>query len=101
MNPFNYQGPIDAERLIDRRSELYELQRAAADGISVRLAAPRRFGKTSLLDAHVASMRAAGHRAVRIDLSRVATVADVAARVAQGFAQLPGDPRDSVGRWAG
>lgn len=99
MNPFNYQGPVDAERLIDRRSELYELQRAAADGVSIRLAAPRRFGKTSLLDAHIASMRSAGHRAVRIDLSRVATVADVAARVAQGFAELPADPRDSVRRW--
>ena len=30
---------------------------AAADGVAIRLAAPRRFGKTSLLDAHVASMQ--------------------------------------------
>lgn len=100
MNPFNYQGPVQPARLIDRRQELDALQRAAADGIAIRLAAPRRFGKTSLLDAHVASMRAVGHRAVRIDLSRVATVGDVAARIAEGFTALPTDASRSVRRWA-
>jgi hypothetical protein len=100
VNPFNYQSPISPARLIDRRAELEALQRAAADGIAIRLAAARRFGKTSLLDAHVASMRAAGHRAVRIDLSKVGTVADVAARVAEGYSELPNDPRRSVRRWA-
>jgi uncharacterized protein len=99
-NPFDYQGPVRPGRLIDRRSELDALQRAAASTVAIRLAAPRRFGKTSLLDAHVAAMRAAGHRAVRVDLSRVATVADVAARVAAGYAALPADPRRLLGRWA-
>jgi len=100
VNPFNYQGPVAPARLIDRRGELDALQKAAADRIAVRLAAPRRFGKTSLIDAHVASMRAVGHRAVRVDLSKVATVADVAARVAQGFDELPPDPRRVVRRWS-
>lgn len=100
MNPFNYQGPVAPPRLIDRRDELDALQRAAADGIAIRLAAPRRFGKTSLIDAHVASMRAAGHRAVRVDLSKVATVSDVAARFAQAYDALPGDPRRTVRRWS-
>jgi hypothetical protein len=68
--------------------------------VAVRLAAPRRFGKTSLLDAHLAAMRAAGHRGVRVDLSKVATVADVAARVTIAFAQLPSDPRRTLRRWA-
>ena len=100
MNPFNYQGPVAPPRLIDRRGELDVLQRAAGDGVAIRLAAPRRFGKTSLLDAHVASMRVVGHRALRVDLSRVATVGDVAARVAEAFSALPTDPRRSVRRWA-
>jgi uncharacterized protein len=100
VNPFNYQGPVTPARLIDRRDELDVLQRATADGVAIRLAAPRRFGKTSLLDAHVASMRAVGHRALRIDLSKVATVGDVAARVADGFGALPNDPRRVVRRWA-
>lgn len=100
MNPFNYQGPVAPPRLIDRRGELDVLQQAAADGVAVRLAAPRRFGKTSLLDAHVASMQGVGHRALRVDLSKVATVGDVAARVAEAFSALPNDPRRSVRRWA-
>jgi hypothetical protein len=100
MNPFNYQGPVDPARLINRRAEMDALQRAAADRVAIRLAAPRRFGKTSLLDAHVASMRAAGHRAVRIDLSKVATIGDVAARVAVGFSALPTDLHRTVRRWA-
>ena len=100
MNPFSYQGPVAPQRLIDRRGELDILQRAAADGVAIRLAAPRRFGKTSLLDAHVASMREVGHRAIRVDLSKVATVGDVAARVAEAFSVLPNDPRRTVRRWA-
>lgn len=99
MNPFDYQGPV-GPRLIDRRSELDALQRAAANRVAIRLAAPRRFGKTTLLDAHVASMAAVGHRAVRVDFSRVATVADAAARVAAAYATLPADPRRRVARWA-
>jgi uncharacterized protein len=75
-NPFDYQHPVAAPRLFDRDEELDALQRAAADVVAVRLAAPRRYGKTSLLDAHIASMRAAGHRAVRVDLSQVATITD-------------------------
>ena len=99
MNPFNYQSPISTARLIDRRAELDELQRAAADRIAVRLAAPRRYGKTTLLDAHVAAMRSAGHRAVRVDFSRVATVSDAAARVARAYSDLPADPRRRAARW--
>lgn len=100
MNPFNYQGPVAPTRLIDRRSELDVLQRAAADRVAIRLAAPRRFGKSSLLEAHISAMRKAGHRAVRVDFSRVATVGDVAARVASAYGDLPTDPRRSVRRWA-
>jgi uncharacterized protein len=92
-NPFDYQRPIDAAVLINRTEELDALQRAAADAVAVRLAAPRRYGKTSLLAAHIAAMRAVGHRAVAVDFSQVATVADAALRVARAFAELPGDPR--------
>lgn len=100
MNPFTYQGPVAPSHLIDRRTELDALQRSAADRVAIRLAAPRRFGKSSLLDAHVLAMREAGHRAVRVDLSRVATVGDAAARVARAYGDLPADPERSVRRWA-
>ncbi len=99
-NPFRYQGPVDPAHLIDRRSELDSLQRAAANRVAIRLAAPRRFGKTSVLDAHAAMMREAGHRAVRVDFSQVGSLADAAARVTLAFSALPADPRRAVGRWA-
>jgi hypothetical protein len=98
INPFDYQRPVDAAVLIDRATELDALQRAAADAVAVRLAAPRRYGKTSLLAAHAARMTEAGHRAVRVDFSQVATVADAAGRVARAFAALPGEPRRTFDR---
>jgi uncharacterized protein len=100
VNPFDYQSPVGPARLIDRRQELDQLQRAAANRTAIRLAAPRRFGKTTLLDAHVRAMREVGHRAVRVDFSKVATVADAAARVAAAYAALPADPQRRVARWS-
>ena len=93
MNPFDYQRPVGRGVLIDRRQELDALQRAAAGAVAIRLAAPRRYGKTSLLGSHVASMREVGHRALLVDLGQVTTTGDVATRVARAFAELPGDPR--------
>lgn len=89
VNPFDHQRPVLRPLLIDRLDELDALQRAAGDTLAIRLAAPRRFGKTSLLNAHIAAMRETGHRAVRIDLSKVATIADVAGRTARAYASLP------------
>jgi len=97
-NPFDYQRPVGPAALIDRAEELDALQRAAADAVAVRLAAPRRYGKTSVLAAHETAMRAVGHRVARVDFSQVATVADAAARVARAFAALPGDPRRTLDR---
>jgi uncharacterized protein len=97
-NPFRYQGPIPPDRLIDRADELDALQRAAGDRVAIRLAAPRRFGKTSLLDAHIDSMRAVGHRAVRVDFSKVASVSDAAVRTARAFSELPADPQQTLHR---
>jgi len=92
VNPFNYQGPIEPRDLIDRGAELDALQKAAADRVNVRLAAPRRYGKSSLIAAHLETMRSVGHRVVSVDFYRVATVADVAERVLSAYDQLPRDP---------
>ena len=48
-NPFVYSRPIPPEDLIDRDTEAAELLRAAVGGHYVRLYAPRKYGKTSLL----------------------------------------------------
>jgi hypothetical protein len=91
-NPFDYQRPVGAAILIDRTAELDALQRAAADAVAVRLAAPRRYGKTTLLAAHEHAMLEVGHRVARVDFSQVATGADAADRVARAFDALPGPP---------
>jgi uncharacterized protein len=43
-------------------------------------------------------MTEAGHRAVRVDLSQVSTVADAAGRIARSFAALPGGSRRTFDR---
>lgn len=102
MNPFDYQGPVDPSKLVDRSAELEALHHAAANAVAVRVAAPRRFGKTSLLNKHVSTMREVGHRAVRVDFNRVTTVADAAVRLVEAFADgLPSDPSRTGSRWLG
>lgn len=98
-NPFDFQRPRDrAADLIDRVDELDALAAAAADRVAMRLASPRRYGKTSLLRAHLARMQEAGHHTCFIDFDRVATLPDIADRIVSGMATLPGDPRRRIGR---
>lgn len=89
--PFPFEGPVRPELLIDRRDELDVLARRAADRVNVRLAAPRRFGKTSVLFAHAARLRETGWRVAHVDLARVADITDVTRRFVTGYAPL--DPR--------
>ncbi len=86
--PFPFEGPVPPDLLIDRRRELAELGRRAADRVSVRLVAPRRFGKTSLVAVHAEALRETGWRTAHVDLSRVADLTDVARRVAAAYADL-------------
>lgn len=86
--PFPFQGPVPPDLLIDRETELVELARRAGDRVNVRLVAPRRYGKTSVLGAHAAQLQQSSWRTVYVDLSRVADLVDVARRVAEAYSQL-------------
>jgi hypothetical protein len=86
--PFDYQGPARPELLIDRDDELRVLARRAADRIAVRLVAPRRYGKTSILLAHARTLEASSWQVAYVDCSRVAAVGDVARRIAVAYAPL-------------
>jgi hypothetical protein len=86
--PFPYEGPVPAGLLIDRQAELDLLARRAGDRVNVRLTAPRRYGKTSVVMAHAERLRAAGWRTVHVDFGRAADLTDVARRVAEGYAAL-------------
>lgn len=90
--PFPFETPIHSDRLIDRRDELHRLHLAATDGAHVRLAGPRRYGKTSLLLAHAASLDQTGWRTVHVDFYGVTTLAEVCARLATAYRRL-GDHR--------
>ena len=86
--PFPFEGPVPTALLIDRQEELGLLGRRAADRVSVRLVAPRRYGKTSLLLAHADRLRETGWRTAHVDLGGVADLADVARRIAAAYAPL-------------
>jgi len=55
VNPFRFETPLDPAALIGRDDEIAQLVRYAQERRIVSVAAPRRYGKTSLL-------RAAGGR---------------------------------------
>jgi uncharacterized protein len=85
---FPFETPVPAEYLIDRRDELHQLHLAAADGAHVRVAGPRRYGKTSLLLSHAASLGAAGWHTVHVDFYGVTTLAEVCVRIATGYRRV-------------
>lgn len=86
--PFPFETPIAPEGLIDRRQELARLHQAAVERVHVRLAGPRRFGKTSLLLAHAAGLSGAGWRTVHVDLYGVTSLAEVCVRIATAYSRL-------------
>ncbi len=89
---FPFETPIASDVLIDRRDELHQLHLAATDGAHVRVAGPRRYGKTSLLMAHAANLAQSSWRTVHVDFYGVTTLAEVCARIANAYSRL-GDVR--------
>jgi hypothetical protein len=74
--------------LIDRRDELHALHLAATDGAHVRLAGPRRYGKTSLLLAHEANLDATGWHTIHVDFYGVTSLAEICGRIATGYSRV-------------
>ena len=91
-NPFVYSRPIAPEEIIDRDAETRQLLRWAVGGHYVRLYAPRKFGKTSLLGRVLRDGAAQeGLIPIMVDLYGVLSVADVAIRIERAYAkQLKG-----------
>jgi hypothetical protein len=97
-NPFIYSHPLGPEDIINRDGETQALLQNAVGGHYVRLFAPRKYGKTSLL------MRALrdGEQAERlipiiVDLYRISSIADVAIRFERAYSrQLKGALRSKI-----
>jgi uncharacterized protein len=97
-NPFIYSHPVSPEEIIDRDEETEQLLKAAVGGHYVRLYAPRKFGKTSLLRR---VLRDGEHQEglipILVDLYGVLSFADVAVRIERAYAkQLKGKLRGRI-----
>lgn len=88
LRPFPFETPIAPDAMIDRRSELRRLHDSAVERVHVRLAGPRRFGKTSLLLAHAANLAGTGWRTVHVDMYGVTSLAEVCVRIASSYGRL-------------
>jgi hypothetical protein len=86
-NPFQTSGPVRPDDMIDRDGEAQELGDLAAGGHSVRLVAPRRYGKTSLLGRVLADAAADGMPTAHVDLLGVLTLAGIVTRIERAYAE--------------
>jgi uncharacterized protein len=98
VNPFVYSRPVPPEDVLDRDAEAAELLEKAVGGHYVRLYAPRKYGKTSLLNRVLRDAeRDEGLVPVSVDLYRVLSIADVTIRFERAYARhLKGAIRSRV-----
>jgi hypothetical protein len=91
-NPYVHGSPIaaaDADAFADRAEELATLEGALGSGGNVILLAPRRYGKTSLLNIAVARALANGVRAGRVTLADCTDLQDVCESLLHGILEGP------------
>jgi uncharacterized protein len=84
-SPFVYEKPVAPGALIDRRAELTLLTDRALDARNSRLEGPRRFGKTSLVEAALAEVAQQNAIVVKVDFLGCVSVADVADRIERAY----------------
>jgi uncharacterized protein len=98
VNPFIYSHPLSPEDVIDRDDETEELLRNVVGGHYVRLFAPRKYGKTSLLKRALRhGEEREGLIPVLVDLYRVSSIADVTVRFERAYSRhLKGAVRSKV-----
>ena len=98
VNPFIYSHPLSPEDVIDRDAETEELLRNVVGGHFVRLFAPRKYGKTSLLKRALRDgEQREGLIPVLVDLYRVSSIADVTVRCERAYSKhLKGPVRSKV-----
>jgi len=86
INPFVYSHPLVPDDIIDRDEETEQLLRNVVGGHYVRLYAPRKYGKTSLLKRALRDgERTEGLIPVHVDLYRVSSIADVTVRFERAY----------------
>jgi uncharacterized protein len=92
LNPFIFSRPVDPDDLIDRDGESERLLALAEGGHAVRLSAPRRYGKTSLLRRIAREAEKIGMNYVEVDFYGVLSEIEVAERLEDSYAVLRSRP---------
>jgi uncharacterized protein len=97
-NPFVYSRPIGPDEVVDREQDVEQLLEHVVGGHYVRLYAPRKYGKTSLIRRALRDgERDEGLVPVLVDLYRVVSIADVTVRFERAYSkQLKGALRSKV-----
>ena len=90
QNPFRYGSPVSGDQFTGRVFELRTLVDRMENGINVVVTAPRRYGKTSLLNQGAERILAAGGSVVRANLLRAPDFKTLASRLTTEAYRLPG-----------
>ena len=97
-NPFVHSRALKPDEAIARDEVVDQLLQQAAGGHNAVLHAPRRFGKTTVVNLLLERAAEHGMPGALVDLSDVLSPADVAARLSQSYRSLPARWRDKVQR---
>jgi uncharacterized protein len=86
-NPFEYSKPLRPGEMVDREAELGALADQVVNTHNSRLVGPRRYGKTTLINAALARARDDGLVAIKVNFLGVLTLGDVAERIERAYSE--------------
>lgn len=90
VSPFPYQGPLEPDQVRGRLELITDLTERVTEHRVTALLGPRRYGKTSVLRRVAADVIHAGAAVVWVDFYEVVSMADIAARLDDALARVPG-----------
>lgn len=95
--PFEFDGPISPDCMINRRSEAETIRAWTRESLLMTLVAPRRYGKTSLIRKIASEGEKAGLMVITADLFEIASLSDLVLRLERAWAQYaPEELRSAV-----
>jgi hypothetical protein len=83
-NPYSYGGPVSGPHFAGREVEVAQLVSRMANGVSVAVTAPRRYGKTSLIERAAQQVRKGGGAVLSVNLMHCAGLDALAGRLVAG-----------------
>jgi AAA+ ATPase superfamily predicted ATPase len=96
-NPFEFGRELSAEELVDRESELEAISRVITNRGKLFFIGPRRFGKTSILNAIEGRLTKSGAVVLRYDAEAYETLGRLAQALLTGAARHLAGPLDRAG----